>query len=135
AGEPIEVFNEGHHHRDFTYIDDVTEALCRIIERPPITNPLWSGNVPDPGTSLAPYKIYNIGNHSPVLLSDFIQTLEEILAKKAVRQMKGLQLGDVADTYADVTDLQLDFEFAPNTPLEKGLKQFVAWYQSYFKIS
>ncbi|MCB0363906.1 MAG: NAD-dependent epimerase/dehydratase family protein [Bdellovibrionaceae bacterium] len=135
AGEPIEVFNEGHHHRDFTYIDDVTEALTRIVDRPPVTNPLWSGEFPDPGTSLAPYKIYNIGNHSPVLLSDFITILEKLLGRKAVRQLKGLQPGDVPDTYADVEDLQLDFEFKPNTPLEEGLASFVAWYQKYFKIS
>lgn len=132
SGEPIEVFNDGHHHRDFTYIDDVTEALVRMVERPPVTNPLWTGDRPDPGTSRAPYKIYNIGNHSPVLLKDFIETLESIIGKRAVRQLKGLQPGDVADTYADVLDLQMDFEFAPNTPLRTGLERFFAWYQSYY---
>lgn len=133
-GETIQVFNNGHHRRDFTYVDDIVEGVLRVLARAPSPNLVWSGNSPDPATAKSPYRIYNIGNHRPILLSDFIATLEEVIGKKAKLEMKPLQPGDVPDTFADVSDLQRDFEFSPNTTLEAGLTNFWNWYRAYYKV-
>ncbi len=133
-GETIQVFNNGHHRRDFTFVDDIVEGVLRVLWQAPSPNLVWSGNSPDPATAKAPYRIYNIGNHKPVLLSDFIATLEKVIGKKAKLEMKPMQPGDVPDTYADVGDLQRDFEFAPNTSLETGLTAFWNWYKVFYKV-
>ncbi len=132
-GETIQVFNNGHHRRDFTFIDDIVEGVLRVLTRAPSPNLIWSGNSPDPASAKAPYRIYNIGNHQPVLLSDFISTLEKVTGCQAKLEMKPMQPGDVPDTYADVLDLKRDFEFEPNTSLEAGLTKFFAWYKTYYK--
>ncbi len=132
SGEPIPVFNNGHHRRDFTYIDDIVEGVLLTLDRPAKANPSWSPLAPDPATANAPYRIYNIGNHQPILLSDFIATLEKVIGKKANLEMKPMQPGDVPDTFADVGDLVLDTGFAPNTSLEHGLTQFFKWYKDFY---
>jgi UDP-glucuronate 4-epimerase len=132
ADEPIDVFNEGHHARDFTYIDDVVEAVLRVVDRLPEPNPDWSGESPDPGTSLAPYRIYNIGNHSPVQLMEFIAHIEKALGRQAKKNFLPLQPGDVPTTYADVGNLAADVGFEPNTPIEEGINRFVTWYRAYY---
>ena len=132
SGEPIQVFNYGEMKRDFTYIDDVVEGLTRVMRVPPCPDPEWSGKAPDPGTSSAPYRIYNIGNNQPVSLMDFIETLEDYLGIKAEKQMVAMQPGDVPETYADIEDLSRDFGFSPKTPLAVGLARFVEWYREYY---
>ncbi|KAB2939931.1 MAG: NAD-dependent epimerase [Hyphomicrobium sp.] len=132
AGEPIDVFNEGHHARDFTYIDDVVEGVLRTADRIPQPDPSWSGAHPDPATSSAPYRIYNIGNHHPVELMRFIGILEKALGREAKKNFLPLQPGDVPVTFADVDDLIADVGFAPSTPIEEGIPRFVAWYRSYY---
>ncbi|MFO0453732.1 MAG: NAD-dependent epimerase [Pseudomonadota bacterium] len=134
AGEPIQVFNYGKHRRDFTYIDDIVEGVIRVLDRPAPPNKDWSGANPDPGTSVAPWRVYNIGNNSPVELMDYIGALEEALGKKAQMEMLPLQRGDVPDTYADVTDLAQQFHYKPATSVKDGITRFVAWYRDYFKI-
>jgi UDP-glucuronate 4-epimerase len=132
AGEPINVFNYGKMRRDFTYIDDIVEGVVRVIDKIPAPNPNWSGDTPDPGTSQAPYKIYNIGNNQPVELIRFIEVLESCLGKTAEKNMMPIQPGDVPVNYANVDDLEQDVEFKPNTPIEVGIKQFVDWYRAYY---
>ena len=132
AGEPIDVFNEGHHTRDFTYIDDVVEGVVRTVDRVPQPNPAWSGDRPDPSTSSAPYRLYNIGNHKPVQLMHFIACVETALGRKAKKNFLPLQPGDVPTTYADVADLKRDIGFEPDTPIEEGIRRFVAWYRDYY---
>ncbi|MCG6553863.1 MAG: NAD-dependent epimerase [Candidatus Magnetominusculus sp. LBB02] len=132
---PIEVFNHGDMRRDFTYIDDIVEGVVRLIERIPTPNPAWNGNSPDPSSSYAPYKIYNIGNNEPVSLLKFIEVIEGQLGKKAEKTLLPMQPGDVAATYADIEELTRDTGFKPSTPLEEGIRNFVAWYKGYFKIS
>lgn len=134
VGKPIDVFNYGNHRRDFTYIDDIVEGIIRVIDKPAEENPNWSGGRPDPGTSRAPYRIYNIGCHRPVHLLTFIETLEHCLGKKAIKNMLPLQDGDVPDTYADVTDLVEDLDYAPATLLEEGIRNFVIWYKDYYRV-
>ncbi|MDR2614471.1 MAG: NAD-dependent epimerase [Candidatus Accumulibacter sp.] len=134
AGEKIPVFNHGRHRRDFTYIDDIVEGIIRVLDRPAPPNPAWSGASPDPGSSTAPWRVYNIGSHRPVELLDYIAALEKALGKKANMELLPLQPGDVPDTYADVDDLARDFQYQPNTPVEEGIRRFVAWYRDYFKI-
>jgi UDP-glucuronate 4-epimerase len=134
AGEPIDVFNGGHHQRDFTYIDDVVESLVRTLDQIPAKDPDWSADRPDPASSSAPYRIFNIGNHTPVALLDFIATLEKVIGKQAKKNMLPMQPGDVAATYADVSELKAATGFEPKTPLAEGLKRFVAWYRGYYKI-
>jgi UDP-glucuronate 4-epimerase len=134
AGEPIKVFNHGKMRRDFTYIDDVVEAIVRLIDKKPEPNLNWSGDAPDPGSSYAPYKIYNIGNNKPVELNYFISVLEEKLGKKAIKEYLPLQLGDVPETYADVDDLMRDVGFRPHTPIEEGIGKFVDWYKDYYGV-
>lgn len=132
AGEPIDVFNNGHHARDFTYIDDVVEGVLRTADRVPAPNPDWSGANPDPASSSAPYRLYNIGNHNPVELMHFISCLEKALGREAKKNFLPLQPGDVPATYADVDDLAADVGFAPSTPIEDGIRHFVDWYRSYY---
>ena len=133
AGEPIQVFNHGKHRRDFTYIDDIVEGVIRVLDQP-AANPAWQSNAPDPGTSLAPWRVYNIGNNQPVELMDYITGLEKALGKTAEKQLLPLQAGDVPDTYADVADLVEQFHYQPATTVEKGIKFFVAWYRNEFKL-
>jgi len=134
AGEPIEVFNHGKMRRDFTFVDDIVEGVVRVSDRIPQPNPSWSSDNPDPGTSSAPYRVYNIGNHQPVELLEFIAIIERKLGKKAEKKLMPIQPGDVPATYADVADLQRDVGFAPATPLEVGIGRFVDWYREYYKI-
>ena len=134
AGEPIEVFNYGKHRRDFTYIDDIVEGVIRTLDRPAPGNPEWNGAQPDPGTSQAPWRVYNIGNNSPVELLDYINALEQALGKTAQKELLPLQAGDVPDTYADVSDLVEQFHYKPTTTVDEGIQRFVAWYRDYFKI-
>ncbi len=131
-GRPIKVFNHGKMTRDFTYIDDIIEGVARIMKKVPEPNPNWSGKHPDPATSYAKYKIYNIGNNNPVELMKFIETIENALGKKAKMELLDLQPGDVVSTYADVDDLMKDVGFKPETSLETGIKQFVNWYITYY---
>jgi UDP-glucuronate 4-epimerase len=132
ADQPIDVFNEGRMRRDFTYIDDIVEGVVRVVARPAAANPRWSGETPDPASSFAPYRIYNIGNHSPVGLMDFIAALETHLGKTARKNFLPMQAGDVPATYADVDDLMADVGFKPATPISEGIGRFVAWYRDYY---
>ncbi len=134
AGQPIEVFNYGHHRRDFTYIDDVVEGVVRVIDAVARPNPAWSGESPDPGTSRAPYRLYNIGNNHPVNLLHFIEVLEGCLGRVAEKKRLPLQPGDVPDTYADVKDMVDDVDYRPATPVEVGVGRFVNWYRDYFQV-
>lgn len=134
AGEKIPVFNYGKHRRDFTYVDDIVEGVIRVLDQPAQPNPAWSGANPDAGTSMAPWRVYNIGNNSPVELMDYIAALEKALGKKAEMDMLPLQPGDVPDTYADVSDLVEQFGYKPATPVEQGIARFVAWYRDYFNL-
>ena len=133
ANEKIPVFNSGKHRRDFTYIDDIVEGVIRVLDRPAPPNPDWNSASPDPGSSKAPWRVYNIGNNSPVELMDYIAALEKALGRKADMEMLPLQPGDVPNTYADVTDLVEQFHYKPATPVELGVANFVAWYRDYFK--
>jgi UDP-glucuronate 4-epimerase len=132
AGEPIDVFNNGHHARDFTYIDDIVEGVLRTADKIAAPNPNWSGATPDPATSTAPYRLYNIGNNNPVALMDFIATIEKALGREAKKVFLPLQPGDVAETFADVDDLVRDVGFKPATPLDEGIARFVSWYRGYY---
>ncbi len=134
AGEPIQVFNHGDMERDFTYIDDIVEGLVRLADHVPRPNPAWSGERPDPGTSLAPYRIYNIGNHTPVRLLRLIEILEDCLGRKAEKRFLPMQPGDVPATYADVDDLARDVGFSPDTPIEVGTERFVRWYREFYRV-
>jgi UDP-glucuronate 4-epimerase len=133
-GRPIDVFNHGKMRRDFTYIDDIVEGVVRVIDRPATPNPAWSGDAPDPGSSAAPYRIYNIGNNSPVELMRFIEALEEQLGRKAELNLLPIQPGDVPATCADVESLTRDTGFSPDTPIEVGIARFVEWYREYYRI-
>jgi len=132
--KPISIFNHGNMKRDFTYIDDIIEGLVRIIEKFPESDPNWSGDNPDPSTSYAPYKIYNIGNNKPLKLLDFISILENALGKKAKKEYLDIQPGDVPETYADISDLFLAVNFKPQTSIETGINNFVSWYKDYYNI-
>ncbi len=132
AGEPIDVFNHGDMRRDFTYIDDIVEGVIRVTDRIAPPNQEWSGHDPDPGTSRAPYRIYNIGNNQPVELMDMIEALEECLGQEAQKNFMPMQPGDVPETYADVDDLIADVDFKPATPIEEGIARFVEWYRGYY---
>ena len=133
-GDPIQVFNYGKHRRDFTFIDDIVEGVIRTLDRPAPINPNWDSKLPDPGTSLAPWRVYNLGNSSPVELMDYIGALEEALGKTAIKELLPLQPGDVPDTYADVDDLAEQFHYKPTTTVQNGIQQFVDWYRNYFKV-
>jgi len=134
-GRPIQVFNHGRMQRDFTYIDDIVEGVVRVMGRLPAPNPSWSGDRPDPGTSYAPYRVYNIGNNQPVELNAFIGTIEDVLGVKAAKQYLDMQPGDVPATYADVSDLTADVGFKPSTPIRSGIERFIHWYRDYYRIS
>jgi UDP-glucuronate 4-epimerase len=134
-GQPIDIYNNGRMQRDFTYIDDIIEGVIRVIDKIPQANPNWSGDIPDPCTSPAPYQLYNIGNNNPVELMYYIETLEKALGKKAKKNLLPMQAGDVPATYADVADLERDIGFKPQTSVEEGIKHFVEWYYEYFNAS
>jgi len=134
AGKPIDVFNYGNHRRDFTYIDDIVEGILRTLDNVAAPNPDWSPENPDPGTSFAPYRIYNIGNSQPVELLRYIEVLEDCLGKKAEKNLLPMQPGDVPDTYADVDDLMNDTGYQPATPVEEGVARFVEWYRDFYKV-
>ena len=134
AGEPITVFNYGKHRRDFTYIDDIVEGILRILNRPAPRNPDWDSDNPDPSTSSAPYRVYNIGNNNPVELMDYIEALESSLGKTAKKELLPLQPGDVPDTYADVDDLVEEFGYKPSMSVKQGVANFVQWYKEYNNI-
>jgi len=133
AGEPIKVFNHGQHRRDFTYIDDITEGVVRVLDKPATPRPDWSADAPDPSGSFAPFRVYNIGNSQPVDLSKYIETLEQCLGVTAKKTLLPLQPGDVPDTFANVEDLAQEFDFRPSTSIEEGIQQFVDWYLAYYR--
>jgi UDP-glucuronate 4-epimerase len=133
AGKPIDVFNYGNHRRDFTYIDDIAQGVVHAVDRVATANPQWNGDAPDPGTSKAPYRLYNIGNNQPVELGRYIECLERSLGRKAEKNLLPLQLGDVPDTFADIDDLVRDVGYRPATPVEVGVERFVRWYLDYYK--
>jgi UDP-glucuronate 4-epimerase len=133
-GRPIEVFNEGRMQRDFTYVDDVVESVARVLAKPPAPDPAWSGDQPDPGTSRAPYRIYNVGNDRPVELMRYIEVLEACLGRKAKKTLLPLQSGDVPVTRADIRDTARDFGYEPRTSLEEGVARFVDWYRAYYQV-
>lgn len=132
--EPIKVFNHGKMERDFTYIDDIVEGVVRVMDNPPTANEDWDKSNPDPGTSYAPFKVYNIGNNEPVQLMKFIETIEKKLGKEAKKEFLPLQAGDVPKTYADVDDLIKDVGFKPETSIDEGIEKFVEWYEEYYNI-
>jgi len=130
-GDEIEVYNYGNHRRDFTYIDDIVEGIVRVLDKPAKANLDWDGNNPDSGSSLSPWRVYNIGNNSPVELLKYIEAIEKALGIKAKKKLLPLQPGDVPDTYADVSDLINDFNYKPSMPIEKGVRNFIEWYTKY----
>jgi UDP-glucuronate 4-epimerase len=132
-GSAIDVYNRGDMRRDFTYIDDVVEGILRVLDRPAAANPEWNASAPDPGSSRAPYRVYNIGRGAPVPLGQFIELLEETIGRKAEKKLLPMQAGDVLETFADVEDLKRDTGFNPSTPIEVGVPRFVEWYRSYYK--
>jgi UDP-glucuronate 4-epimerase len=134
AGEPIDVFNHGHHTRDFTYVDDIVEGVIRTLDRVPEPDPAYDPLQPNSATSSAPYRVYNIGNSHPVQLSHYIEVLEDCLGRKAEKNLLPLQPGDVPDTSAEVTELMTDTGYCPNTSVEEGVKRFVAWYRGYYGV-
>ncbi len=134
AGEPIDVFNHGKHKRDFTYIDDIVEGVVRTLDTIPEPNPDWDSDRPDPSSSRAPYRLYNIGNNQPVELMYFIETLEKALGREAKKNFLPLQPGDVPATYADIDDLTAAVGFRPSTPIEEGIQRFVDWYRDYYPV-
>ena len=131
SGRPIKLFNHGKMRRDFTYVDDVTEAMVRLIERAPAGDAQWSGDRPDPATSRAPWRVYNIGNHTPVEVPEVVRLIEEALGKQAVHELLPMQPGDVPETCADVEDLRREVGFAPATPIAEGVRRFVEWFRTY----
>ena len=134
AGEPIDVFNYGHHRRDFTYIDDIVEGVIRALDHVATPNPEWSSDAPDPATSRAPYRLYNIGCHRPIELMRYIEVLEGCLGRKAIKNLLPMQAGDVPDTYADVDGLARDVGYRPSTTIEDGVARFVEWYRGYYRV-
>lgn len=133
AGQPIEVYNQGEMMRDFTYIDDIVEGLARVVKNPASPNGEWNGKMPDPATSAAPYRLYNIGNSNPTRLMEFIQALENSLNKKAIMKLMPIQPGDVPATWADTTDLERDLGYKPGTSIHEGIGKFVDWYRWFYK--
>jgi UDP-glucuronate 4-epimerase len=133
-GRPIDLYNEGRMRRDFTYIDDIVEGVVRTLDRIPAGSPEWSGDHPDPGTSRAPYRVYNIGNNQPVELMEFVAAIEEAVGRQAEKRLLPMQPGDVPATWADVDDLMRDTGFRPATPIREGVRRFVAWYRDYYGV-
>jgi UDP-glucuronate 4-epimerase len=134
AGEPIKLFNHGNMRRDFTYIDDIVESIVRLVPRAPVSDPNWSGEAPDPGSSSAPWRVYNIGNNNPVELLEVVRLMEEALGVKAKRELMPMQPGDVPATYADVDDLMREVDFKPATPIGDGISRFIAWFREYHRL-
>ena len=134
AGEPIDVFNHGHHTRDFTYVDDIVEGVIRTLDRVPGPDPAYDPLAPTPASSLAPYRVYNIGNHQPVQLLRYIEVLEDCLGRKAEKRLLPMQPGDVPDTEADVEALRRDTGYSPATPIETGVRRFVEWYRAFYDV-
>lgn len=134
-GRPIDVYNHGHHRRDFTYIDDVVDGILRVLDSKPQEDENWNSAAPDPSRSRAPYRIFNIGNSAPVWLDELIETLELTLGKKAIRNNLPMQAGDVLETFADVNSLVEELHYRPSTPLKEGIRRFVEWYTDYYNIS
>ena len=132
--KPIDVYNHGNMQRDFTYIDDIVEGIIRVADHPPSGNSAWSAMEPDPGTSPAPFRLYNIGNNAPVKLMDFIEAIEKALGKTARKNLLPIQPGDVPATYADVSDLIKDVGYKPNTPIQEGINHFVEWFREYYRV-
>ena len=132
--KPINVFNHGEMERDFTYVDDIVEGICRVIDNPPKGEEDWSAESPDPSCSSAPYKVYNIGNSAPVKLTDFIEAIEKALGNKAQKNLLPMQSGDVEKTWADVSGLQNDVNYKPNTSIEEGVGKFIKWYREYYGV-
>jgi UDP-glucuronate 4-epimerase len=135
AGEPIDVFNHGNHRRDFTYVDDIAEGVVRVLDKAAAPNPQWSGDTPDPATSSAPHRLYNIGNNNWVELGRYIEVLEDCLGRKAEKNLLPLQPGDVPDTYADIDNLVSDIGYRPSTSIEVGVRRFVDWYKNYYGVA
>jgi len=133
-GEPVRIYGDGKQSRGFTYVDDIVEGLVRVIDHPAAPNPSWRAEAPDPATSRAPYRIYNIGNNQPVKLLRYIEVLEQALGKKAVLDLQPMQKGDVPATMADVSALEKAVDYRPGTPVEVGIPRFVEWYRSYYKV-
>jgi UDP-glucuronate 4-epimerase len=133
-GKPIEVFNNGHHQRDFTYVEDIVEGVVRTLDRVATANPNWDSNNPDPASARFPYRLYNIGSNRPIQLMRYIEVLEDCLGRKAQKTMLPLQLGDVPDTYADVSELIEDIGYKPDTPIEVGVRNFVDWFREYYSL-
>jgi UDP-glucuronate 4-epimerase len=133
-GKPIDVFNYGNHSRDFTYIDDIVEGVIRVIDQPAQANSGWSSENPDPATSFAPYRLYNIGSNNPVHLLAFIEMLEKCLGKQAIKNLLPMQPGDVPDTCADISELERDLGYRPATSLEDGVRKFVEWYGEFYRV-
>lgn len=131
-GEPIQVFNEGRMARDFTYVDDIAEAIQRLIDRPPHPDPNWNSDHPDPSTSGAPYRIFNVGNHQPVELNRLIEILEECIGRKAIREYLPMQKGDIVNSFAEVENLKAEIGFEPATQIEAGVARFVDWYRAFY---
>jgi len=134
-GETIKVFNNGNHERDFTYIDDIVEGVIRVANKPAKPNDNWSGDKPDPGSSSAPWRVYNIGNNNPENLMEFIEVIENEIGQKASKEFLPMQPGDVPDTFADIDDLKKDFNFQPSTSLKDGVRKFIDWYFDYYKVN
>lgn len=134
AGEPIDVFNHGRHRRDFTYVDDIVEGVVRTLDRVPMPDPAWDGTRPAPASSSAPYRIYNIGNNSPVELMHLIACLEKAIGRRATKNFLPLQPGDVEATFADISSLEADVGFRPSTPIEEGIRRFVDWFRGYYRL-
>lgn len=134
ADEPLDVFNHGHHSRDFTYIDDIVEGIVRVLDNTATPNPDWDPAQPDPATSLAPYRVYNIGNSQPVQLMRYIEVIENCLGRKAQLNLLPMQPGDVADTFADVSALKTAVAYQPGTTVETGVQRFVEWYRDYYQV-
>ena len=133
AGQPIDVFNYGKHRRDFTYVDDIAGGVVAALDRVAAPDPRWDGDNPDPATSRAPYRLYNIGNNRPVELMHYIEVLENCLGRKSEKNLLPLQVGDVPDTWADAEDLVREVGYRPSTPVEEGVAKFVAWYLDYYR--
>jgi UDP-glucuronate 4-epimerase len=133
-GETIKIFNHGKHRRDFTYIDDIVEGIIRVLDRPAVSNAKWSGDKPDPSSSKAPWRLYNIGNNSPVDLMNYIKKLEKALNKEANKEFLPIQAGDVPDTWANVDDLVKEFDYQPMVEIDEGIENFVNWFEDYYKL-
>jgi len=134
-GKPIDVFNNGHHKRDFTFVDDIAEGVVRASERIAQPDPKWKSDAPDPSSSSAPFRLYNIGNNQPVQLMRYIEVIEECLGRKAVKNFLPMQPGDVPETFADIDDLVRDVGYRPATPIEEGVRRFVEWFREYYHDS